>query len=365
MIRTLPFSLLESPTVTAKASPCPMQTTGGNRHLNLQSLLRAAYLFGFARDGWCKLCRLLLTFALLSLLFGSRAMASNPQDLAFQLRFVKETPAYHHGESILLEIWYSSSAKDKYQRSSNSALQGIKIHIVPTDGVLDLNVLRFEHGWAGSIIGGMGVLSSQSTTQQIDLCSLYRLEKAGHYSVYITSNEVSRIKTAEEGGGLEHLTLESNEIEFDILPPDPAWAAAELNSIQSELNSAEPGAADRAIGRLGRLDTVASIRKLLHLYLLRTETAGPEWLVASTLRESSQLEVIIPAFLSLKRRFRIHQQRSHLRCRKSWPTFKPGKISAFCQLTQRMTRASPSGMQKQNDGRIFTRNTSNRPTLFS
>src|SRR6266480_313229 len=183
LIRTLPFSLLESPTVTAKASPCPMQTTGGNRHLNLQSLLRAAYLFGFARDGWCKLCRLLLTFALLSLLFGSRAMASNPQDLAFQLRFVKETPAYHHGESILLEIWYSSSAKDKYQRSSNSALQGIKIH---------------------------------------------------------------------------------------ILPPDPAWAAAELNSIQSELNSAEPGAADRAIGRLGRLDTVASIRKLLHLYLLRT-----------------------------------------------------------------------------------------------
>ena len=97
LIRTLPFSLLESPTVTAKASPCPMQTTGGNRHLNLQSLLRAAYLFGFARDGWCKLCRLLLTFALLSLLFGSRAMASNPQDLAFQLRFVKETPAYHQG----------------------------------------------------------------------------------------------------------------------------------------------------------------------------------------------------------------------------------------------------------------------------
>jgi len=292
-------------------------------------------------------------------------MASNPQDLAFQLRFVKETPAYHHGESILLEIWYSSSAKDKYQRSSNSALQGIKIHIVPTDGVLDLNVLRFEHGWAGSIIGGMGVLSSQSTTQQIDLCSLYRLEKAGHYSVYITSNEVSRIKTAEEGGGLEHLTLESNEIEFDILPPDPAWAAAELNSIQSELNSAEPGAADRAIGRLGRLDTVASIRKLLHLYLLRTETAGPEWLVASTLRESSQLEVIIPAFLSLKRRFRIHPQTSLLPFRNSWPTFTPGRISAFYHLTRPMTRASPSGMRKQNAGRIFTRNTSNRPTLSS
>ncbi len=247
------------------------------------------------RDGRCQLCRLLLVFAFLSLLFSSRAIASNPQDLRFQLRLVKETPAYHPGESILLEISYSTSTKDKYQRSSNSALQGIAIHIVPFDGVLDLNVLRFEHGWGGSIIGGMGVLSSQATTQQIDLCSLYRFEKPGHYSVAITSNEVSRIKSAEEGGGIENLTLESNWVEFDILPPDPAWAAAELNSIQSELNSAEPGVADRAIGRLGRLDTVASVRKLLQLYLLRAETAGPEWLVASTLRESSQLEVIIPA----------------------------------------------------------------------
>jgi hypothetical protein len=272
-----------------------MQTTGGNRHLNLRSPLRATYLFGFARDGWCKLRRLLLTFAFLSLLFASCAMASNPQDLRFQLRLVKETPAYHRGESIVLEVSYSISTQDKYQRSSNSALQGIAIHIVPFDGVLDLNVLRFEHGWAGSIISGMGLLSSQPTVQQIDLCSLYRFERPGHYSVAITSNEVSRFKSAEEGGGLENLTLESNGVEFDILPPDPAWAAAELNSIQLELNSAEPGAVDRAVGRMGRLDTSDSVRKLLQLYLLQAERAGPEWLLVSALRESSQLEVIIPA----------------------------------------------------------------------
>src|SRR5882762_1689283 len=94
------------------------------------------------RDGRLQLCRLLVPFVFLSLLFSSRAMASNHQDLGFQLRLVKETPAYHRGESIFLEISYSTSTKDKYQRSSNSALQGIKIHIVPTDGVLDLNVLR-------------------------------------------------------------------------------------------------------------------------------------------------------------------------------------------------------------------------------
>src|SRR5260370_6909463 len=117
LIRTLPFSLLESPTVTAKASPCPMQTTGGNRNLNLRSPLRAAYLFGFARDGWCKLRRLPLTFALLSLLFGSRAMASNPQDLRFKLGLVKETPAYHRGEPIFIQISNSTSPKDNHHHS--------------------------------------------------------------------------------------------------------------------------------------------------------------------------------------------------------------------------------------------------------
>lgn len=105
-------------------------------------------------------------------------MASNPQDLAFQLRLVKEAPAYHRGESILLEVSYSTSSKDKYQAATSSALQGVAIHIVPSDGVLDLRVLRFEYGWGGSFIGGVGVLSSQATTQQIDLCGLYRFEKS-------------------------------------------------------------------------------------------------------------------------------------------------------------------------------------------
>lgn len=237
LIRTLPFSLLESPTVTAKASPCPMQTTGGNRNLNLRSPLRAAYLFGFARDGWCKLRRLLLTFALLSLLFGSRAMASNPQDLRFQLGLVKETPAYHRGESIVIEISYSTSTKDKYQRSSNSALQGIVMHIVPFDGVRDLNVLRFEHGWAGSIIGGMGLLSSQPTIQQIDLCSLYRFERPGHYGLRSCHNTFLQLGDYRRAA------------EFAAL--DPLWAGTPpTQRLLATLHSGDRQAAVRAFAEL-------------------------------------------------------------------------------------------------------------------
>ena len=64
---------------------------------NPRSPLRAACLLGFAPDGWCQLRRLLVSIGSLSLLFSSLAMAANPQDLAFQLRLVKETPVYHPG----------------------------------------------------------------------------------------------------------------------------------------------------------------------------------------------------------------------------------------------------------------------------
>jgi hypothetical protein len=42
----------------------------------------------FIRDGRRQLCRLLVRVVFLSLLFNSPAMASNPQDLGFQLRLV-------------------------------------------------------------------------------------------------------------------------------------------------------------------------------------------------------------------------------------------------------------------------------------
>lgn len=86
---------------------------------------------------------------------------------------------------------------------------------------------------------------------------------------------------------MSNSTQLDSSVRFSTPPPS--------SSIDLDLNRAEPGAANRAIGLLGRLDTASSVRKLLQLYLVRAETAGPEWLLVSTLRESSQLEIIIPA----------------------------------------------------------------------
>jgi hypothetical protein len=129
----------------------------------------------------------------------------------------------------------------------------------------------------------------------LDLCAWYRFYKPAHYSIIITSKEVSRLKSAEEGGGEEHLILESAPVEFDILPADPAWAAGELSNIEEALRATEdPVESARAIGRLARLDTPASVQKLLQLYFAKSDVA-PEWMISSDLRESSQIDVIIPS----------------------------------------------------------------------
>jgi hypothetical protein len=221
--------------------------------------------------------------------------ATNLEDIEFRARVAKDTHAYHMGESIELEIVYSSQSEKKYQRNSTSSLENVNLRLTPSDGVVDLRPLRWEGGWGGSVIGGMGYLSSQPVTQQLDLCAWYRFYKPGRYSIIVTSKEVSRLKSAGEGGGEEHLTLESAPVEFDILPADPAWAAGELSNIEEALRAAEaPGESARAIGRLARLDTPASVQKLLQLYFAKSDVA-PEWMIRSDLRESSQIDVIIPS----------------------------------------------------------------------
>jgi len=223
---------------------------------------------------------------------------TNPDDIEFKIRFVGDKSSFHIGEPIEIEISYSTKIEKKYLGSWTSpspGLEGVTPTLTRTDGVLDLRAVRDYIGFAGSILSSIGFLGSERVTQRLELGDWYRFQKPGHYAVMIRSGEVSRAKGAEEGGGREHLSLESNPLEFDVVATDPAWSMSELAEIERILENKENPERYRALHRLILLDTPPSVRKLVQLYLSKadvTDNSGD--VVYRGLRESSQIDVIIP-----------------------------------------------------------------------
>ncbi len=232
------------------------------------------------------------------------AQITNPTDIDFRARLVTGSHSFHTGEPIEIEISYSSDAEKKYQISRinpNPNLGGVVPHLSSADGVTDLLTLLIdpEGGIVGSFLsGGPEFLQTRPITQSLDLSAWYRFQKPGRYSVEVSSNLVWRMKPVEEGGGRENLKLQSNAVEFEILPHSAEWDAAELASIEQTLDTVKsPGERLSPIQRLAYLDTPAAISKVVSLFL-KTSNDSEGWLIYSGLRESSHAELIIPPLLA-------------------------------------------------------------------
>jgi hypothetical protein len=145
---------------------------------------------------------------------------TNPHDIEFKIRFVGDKSFFNIGEPIEIEISYSTQSEKKYLggwTSPSPGVEGVTPTLTPAGGVLDLRSVRDYMSFAGSILSSTGFLGSQPVIQRLDLGDWYRFQKPGHYAVMIRSGEVSRAKGAEEGGGREHLSLESNPLEFNVV----------------------------------------------------------------------------------------------------------------------------------------------------
>jgi hypothetical protein len=223
---------------------------------------------------------------------------TNPDDIEFKIRFVGDKSSFHIGEPIEIEISYSTKIEKKYLGSWTSpspGLDGVTPTLTPTDGVVDLRAVRDYMSLAGSILSSIGFLGSEPVTQRLELGDWYRFQKPGHCAVMIRSGEVSRAKRAEEGGGRDQLSLESDPLEFDVVATDPAWSMSELAEIERTLENKEDPERYRALHRLILLDTPPSIRKLVQLYLSKADvTHNSGDVVYRGLGESSQINVIIP-----------------------------------------------------------------------
>jgi hypothetical protein len=83
-------------------------------------------------------------------------------------------------------------------------------------------------------------------------------------------------------------------VDLDILPADPAWLTVELSNIEQALTTTgNAGERVLPLQRLALLDTPASVQRLVQLYLANP-VQGEDWIFDSGLRDSSQIDVIIP-----------------------------------------------------------------------
>lgn len=242
--------------------------------------------------------RVLALAVLVAAASGQPAGAANPDDIQFQVRLIGDTSSFHLGQPIALELSYASDSDRKYLISQSNPTRefgAIELSLEPTEGALDPRMLR--PCWGG--IGGSHAsswpqyLGSQPITEGAALTDWYRFQKSGLYSLTVTSREVSRPEGSEKGSSQEQVTLESNTVEFEILPRDPAWEASELRTRLRELEDAkEPFERAKPSAQLALLDTQESARKLAELYL---SSAGPErYWYGLGLTQSSQLFVVIP-----------------------------------------------------------------------
>jgi hypothetical protein len=226
---------------------------------------------------------------------------THPAGLEFHARLVSDSHVFHIGEPIEIEISYSSNTVKKYQTSRtnpNPDWGSVQPRVSPSSGVTDLRDRRRDigRGFGGSILGGgPEFLSEKPITENLNLSFWYRFETPGRYSVVVSSGVVWQIKTSEEGGGRENLALESNPVEFEILPPDPAWQSAEFSNITQALDAAKyPGDRYVAIHRLSALDSPAAVNKLVDLFLLSSPDYSEGSFTYTALRESSRSDLIIP-----------------------------------------------------------------------
>ena len=163
---------------------------------------------------------------------------------------------------------------------------------LPTESYLRAS-LRCDRAMAGSTLVVSGTLACNLPTH-IELVPMVPVPETWALSVVVTSTEVWRVKSAERRGRTGASYARFRPGRRGNLPADPARITGELSNIEQALaTTGNGGARELALQRLAMLDTPASAQRLVQLYLVNS-IQGEDWIIDSALRDSSQIDVIIP-----------------------------------------------------------------------
>lgn len=196
--------------------------------------------------------------------------AKNPEGLLYTVRLKDNRKQFYVGELIPLELGFAASKPDTYTLDAATYDRSGRLHsddfvLDQRENAVDPLADYFDAGLP--MMGGLRSipdLTDKPFLITLELNEWQRIDKPGHYRLYVVSNRVSR----KGGGGrtfndVAISAVVSTVIEFDILPPDKKWAEQKLNEAISGL--AKPGgdhsAACRTLRFLGTAAAATEMRK--------------------------------------------------------------------------------------------------------
>ncbi|MFL6439925.1 MAG: hypothetical protein ACJ71Q_20300 [Terriglobales bacterium] len=193
---------------------------------------------------------------------------SQERGVAFSIRFAGGTNQFHVGEIIPIELSFSAPAPNTYDIESRNYDRSGRLNIeqfhVNPQGRDPLLTYFSEGSFFGGGLGGPRPLNTEPHIIGDDLNEWVALDQPGHYTVYVTTERVSR-RTSGKNAPVE---LRSNTLEFEIVAAEAAWQQRTFSSAISVLNNGSTKEEEKivAIRVLRFLDTPESIRALVRQF---------------------------------------------------------------------------------------------------
>jgi hypothetical protein len=186
----------------------------------------------------------LLTLLLLVIIAGVRTCAqSAPVDprILLQVQIASNQREFHIGETIPLQLSFSSAVKDRYQVNMaqydrSGRMEYEHFSVSPAEGAVDPLV------GPNSVGGGLTsfqFLTPVPWTIKLNLNEWVRFTQPGEYRLIISSHRVG-VRDRSKPAGTSPVTARSNEISLKIVAADPPWQKRVFDDAVNKLDAPAP-----------------------------------------------------------------------------------------------------------------------------
>src|SRR5690349_13714431 len=186
-----------------------------------------------------KLMRLVALFLFAGVSVGHTCAQSTPPvdpNVVLKVSIAKDQREFRMGETIPLQLSFSSSVKNQYQLNGAQYDRGGRMsfeqfNVSPSEGAVD--PLPNLMGMGG--LTTFKFLTTEPSIIKLNLNEWVRFTQPGEYRLIVSSSRVE-LRNPSSPSGTSTVTARSNEITLKIARADPAWQKRVFNEAVAVLD---------------------------------------------------------------------------------------------------------------------------------